>query len=78
MLPTGNQTLPAGIGLFDANAGRPPRQSQWSIGIERELSTNLVVEASYVGNRGVWWPAPYLQDVNAITPAMLYRSVTAS
>ncbi|HLK50367.1 MAG TPA: TonB-dependent receptor [Bryobacteraceae bacterium] len=40
---------------LDRNAGRPPRQNQWSIGLQREISTNLVVEAAYVGNRGVWW-----------------------
>ncbi len=28
---------------------------------------NLSVEAAYVGNRGVWWTAPGLMDVNAIT-----------
>src|SRR5208282_2275427 len=25
-------------------------------------------EASYVGNRGIWWNAPGLIDVNALTP----------
>ncbi|MGH9351661.1 MAG: hypothetical protein ACRD2G_05815, partial [Terriglobia bacterium] len=39
----------------DANAGRPPRQAQYSIGIQREISPNLVIEASYVGNRGAYW-----------------------
>jgi hypothetical protein len=70
-LPTGNQSLPAGVGLLDPNAGRPPRQNQWSVGIQRELTRNVVVEASYVGNRGVWWQAPSLEAVNAITPAIL-------
>jgi hypothetical protein len=26
-----------------------------------------MVEASYVGNRGVWWPADSLKDINALT-----------
>jgi len=52
----------------DQNAGRPARQVQWSIGVQREILPNLVVEASYVGNRGVWWTAPGLIDVNAVTP----------
>jgi len=69
--PIGNQALPAGVVLLDQNAGRPPRQNQWSIGIQREITHSLVVEASYVGNRGVWWQAPSLEDVNAITPAIL-------
>jgi hypothetical protein len=44
-----------GFTSLDRNASRPPRQNQWSIGIQRELSRDLVVEASYIGNRGVWW-----------------------
>ena len=71
ILPTGNQSLPGGVGLLDPNAGRPPRQNQWSIGVQRELTHNIVAEASYVGNRGVWWQAPSLEDVNAVTPAIL-------
>jgi len=67
----GNQSLPGGVGFLDPNAGRPPRQNQWSIGIQRELAKNLAIEASYVGSRGVWWQAPSLQDLNAVTPALL-------
>ena len=57
--------------FVDQNAGRPARQMQWSIGIQREIFRNLAVEAAYVGNRGVWWTAPGLVDVNALTPQML-------
>jgi len=56
---------------MDRNAGRPPRQYQWSIGFQREIARDLVVEASYVANRGVWWQAPALLNLNAITPARL-------
>ena len=59
---------------YDQNAGRPARQWQWSIGVQREIFENLVVEASYVGNRGVWWNSPGLIDVNALTPERI-RSV---
>ena len=52
---------------IDQNGGRPPRQYQWSIGIQREIFRNLAVEATYVGNRGVWWNAPALIDVNGLT-----------
>ncbi len=69
--PSGNQAFPAGVVLLDRNAGRPPRQNQWSIGIQREITRSVAVEASYVGNRGVWWQAPSLEDVNGITPAIL-------
>ncbi|MCU1338416.1 MAG: hypothetical protein JWO19_3997 [Bryobacterales bacterium] len=60
----GQQPLPGTVGnptnMVDPNAGRPARIWQWSIGLQRELSKNLVVEASYVGNRGVWWAAQTL------------------
>jgi hypothetical protein len=41
--------------FLDPNAGRPAKQYQWSFGLQREITRNLVVEASYVANRGVWW-----------------------
>ncbi len=56
---------------LDPNAGRPPRQNQWSIGIQREITRNLLVEAAFVGNRGVWWTAPALLDTNGLTPQIL-------
>ena len=56
---------------LDQNAGRPARQVQWSIGLQREINKNLVVEAAYVANRGVWWSAPALVDVNALTPQII-------
>ncbi len=43
--------------VIDRNAGRPARIFQWSIGVQRELTHDMVVEATYVGNRGVWWQA---------------------
>jgi hypothetical protein len=46
------------------NTGRLPRTFQWSLGFQRELTTNLVVEAAYVGNRGAWWTAPLLAGLN--------------
>ncbi len=42
--------------IFNSSA-RPPRTWQWSIGLQRQLQKDLVVEADYVGNRGVWWSA---------------------
>ncbi len=61
-------TAPA---LTDRNAGRPPRQVQWSIGFQREITKDLVVDVSYVGNRGVWWQANSLLDINRLTPEIL-------
>jgi hypothetical protein len=57
--------------LMDPNAGRPARQYQWSIGLQREIARDLVVEASYVANRGLWWQAPGLLNLNATTPTRL-------
>jgi hypothetical protein len=68
---SGNQPLPNGVVFLDPSAGRPPRQNQWSIGIQRELTNNLALDVSYVANRGVWWQAPSLVDVNAVTPQIL-------
>ena len=60
-----------GAPLFDQNAGRPPRQYQWSIGFQREIMRDLAVEAAYVGSRGIWWVAPGLINLNAIPQQML-------
>jgi hypothetical protein len=59
-----NSNPPGGV---DQNAGRPPRQYQWSAGFQREIFHDLAAEISYVGNRGIWWLAPGLLNVNAIS-----------
>jgi hypothetical protein len=70
----GQQPLPGTIGnptnFLDPQAGRPARIWQWSIGLQREITKNLVAEAAYVGNRGVWWYAQTLSPYasNAIPP----------
>jgi hypothetical protein len=55
------------------NAGRLPRIFQWSIGFQREVVRDFVVEAAYVGNRGAWWASPLLatQNYNAFTPQQM-------
>jgi len=40
---------------------------QWSISIQREITKDLMIEASYVGNRGAWWEGNELINVNAIS-----------
>jgi hypothetical protein len=71
----GQLPLPGTVGnptnFIDQNAGRPARTIQWSLGVQREITTNLLVEASYVGNRGVWWQANTMANVNALTPQRL-------
>ena len=58
---------------IDKNTGRPPRIFQWSIGLQREIIPNLLIEANYVGNRGAWFTSPILDPVaeNGLTPAGL-------
>jgi len=55
-----------GFALLDRNAARPPRQNQFSFGVQREITSNFLLDASYVGNRGVWWagPSAYLNQVS--------------
>jgi hypothetical protein len=57
--------------LIDPNAGRPPRQYQWSAGFQREIVRNLAVDVYYIGNRGIWWQAPGLENLNAINLSTL-------
>jgi hypothetical protein len=47
----GIQAAPA---LVDKNSGRPSRVSQWNISLQREVFRNVLVEAAFVGNKGVW------------------------
>lgn len=50
ILPTPG-TLTAPQYYFDPNAGRPPRIAEWSIGVQHEISRDVMVEANWVGNR---------------------------
>jgi len=61
---------------LDRNGGHPSRINQWSIGVQRQITRDLVVEAAYVGNRGAWESAPSgifanntAVNLNAINPA---------
>ena len=65
--PTAFPIPGAGPTQFDPNGGRPARQYQWSAGVQREVVKDLVIEAAYVGNRGIWWQAPGLLNYNAIS-----------
>jgi hypothetical protein len=52
---------------IDHSAGRPARIFQWSIGIQREITKDLVVEADYIGNRGAWWYSTQITQPNGLT-----------
>jgi hypothetical protein len=53
--------------VVDKNAGRPGRQYQWSVGLQREIIPNLLVEASYVGNRAIWLTYTGLVNYNYLS-----------
>jgi hypothetical protein len=52
--------------VFDQNAGRPARIFSWSVGLQREVVRDLIVEANYVGNRGAYEQSNISQP-NALT-----------
>jgi hypothetical protein len=59
-------------GAIDPHGGYPPRFLMWSVGIQRELSKDMVLDVSYVGNRGAWWNSDnVLTDPNRVTEAIL-------
>lgn len=66
--PLAGQTVSTFLASLDRSAARPPRQNQWSFGVQREISKDFVVEASWVANRGVWWSGP-LGYLNQVSPA---------
>ena len=55
--------------FFDPH-NRPGRVFTWSLGVQREVMRNLVMEVSYVGNRGAYFPAPNADQMtsNSLTP----------
>lgn len=58
--------------VVDQNANRPPRVNQYSVGIQQELTRNMILEASYVGNHAAWISGPYgaLSQVSAAQYAL--------
>jgi hypothetical protein len=75
----GIQAAPA---LVDRNMGRPSRVLQWNVSLQREVMQDLLVEAAFVGNKGVWVDngssqgfynatVGNLTNFNAVSPAVL-------
>ena len=69
--PIGGILPSAGPQSYDPNGGRPPRQYQYSAGIQREIARDLVVDASYVGNQGIWWYTTALTNLNYLSTPLL-------
>jgi hypothetical protein len=67
--------------FMDPNGARPPRVDQWNISLQREIAKDIVIEASYIGNHGVWLNAGgggdeshgvgSLVSYDAVSPAVL-------
>jgi Carboxypeptidase regulatory-like domain/TonB dependent receptor-like, beta-barrel len=65
------QNAPATV---DPNGGRPPRINQWNVSLQREVTKDLVLEASYLGNRGAWLQSGgNLISYNAINPSVYQK-----
>ena len=67
--PNPGSTSPATT-VPDANQNRPPRINQFSIGIQRQITPNFIIEASYVANRAAWvqqagGPLAFLSELSA-------------
>jgi hypothetical protein len=71
LYPISPSNIAAGPPVVDQNYGRPARSYQWNVGVQREVVRDLVVEVSYVANRGVWWRAANMLDYNALRPEVL-------
>jgi hypothetical protein len=75
--PIGGVIPAAGPQFYDSNAGRPARQYQYSFSVQREITANLVVQASYIGNHGIWWPTYVgqpLTNYNFLSNAILQQN----
>jgi hypothetical protein len=57
--------------FIDPGGGRPPRINQWNLGLQRQLTKDLVIEGAYVGNRGAWLNANSQEDLNGLTTQKL-------
>jgi len=68
--PLPGATTSSFLAYLDPGASRPPRQNQWSLGLQREITRDFVLEGAYVGNRGVWWSGP-LGYLNQLSPQAL-------
>jgi hypothetical protein len=57
----------------DRSQNRPPRINQWSVGFQREITRNLLLEAAYVANRAIWLGGGPGNTLNNISAAQYAR-----
>lgn len=76
--PTGNSlgagtALGQSIGVWDAHP-KTPETYQWNFGIQRQLPSDITVEAAYVGTRGLHWTNNL--SLNQLNPSYLSMGTT--
>ena len=59
-----------GVILVPRNSGRPADIQTWNLDIQRQITTNLVVSAAYVGSKGTHLPALNIIP-NQVNPSFL-------
>jgi Carboxypeptidase regulatory-like domain len=59
-----------GVNAFSADDGFAPYNEAWNIGLQREAPGNMVVTASYLGNKGVHLTSE-LNPINQMNPSLL-------
>jgi hypothetical protein len=72
LLVTPGAAVQGAPSLVDPNGARPPRVNQWNISLQQEVLKDLVIEAAYLGNHGVWENSGGgMISYNAVSPAVL-------
>jgi hypothetical protein len=59
-----------GVNAFSRGDGFAPYNEAWNIGVQREAPGNMVLSASYLGNRGIHLPSE-LNPINQMDPTFL-------
>lgn len=57
--------------FYGSNATAMPRLQEWTVSLQRELGHNLLVEATYVGNKGTRLLDSQLSNINQLDPSKL-------
>jgi hypothetical protein len=69
---------------LEATSGAMPRTQNFSFGIQREISANLLVEVNYIGNHSTRQSDPQFVNINQVDPkylslgALLTQNVTSA
>lgn len=56
---------------LESNATAMPRTQNWSLGFQRELSSNMLVEATYLANHSTRQVEPQIVNINQLHPDTL-------